>query len=171
MSLSFLILALLTLGGAVAAMTLHRLVHSVLALTMALAGLAGLYLNLGAQFVGLAQILVYVGAVAILIVFAVLLTRGAETGSQAEPGRRLRFSPLAGGIATTAVVFVVLAWAVLHSAALSGPQVSAPQVTMQQIGDTLMRRYILPLEVMGLMLTAALIGAVILALQEKPDAQ
>jgi NADH-quinone oxidoreductase subunit J len=171
MSFLFFILAALTLGGAIAAMTLRRLVHCALALTVALTGLAGLYLNLGAQFAGLAQILVYVGAVAILIVFAILLTRGADAGSDTEHSPSLSFSSLAGGIATTAAVFAVLAWVVLHSSALRASAASAPQATMQQIGDALMHRYVLPLEVIGLMLTAALIGAVILALQEKPEAQ
>ena len=73
---------MLTVAGAVAAMRLRNLVHSVLALTLAFAGLAAVYLQLGAQFVGFAQILVYVGAVAILVVFAVLLTRDTEASSQ-----------------------------------------------------------------------------------------
>ena len=78
MTLPFSILGALTIAGAAAALTLRNLVHCVLALTLAFVGLAGLYLQLGAQFVGFAQILVYVGAVAILIVFAILLTRGTE---------------------------------------------------------------------------------------------
>src|SRR5437867_11904771 len=78
MPLPFIIIALLTVGAAVAAMTLRNLVHCALVLTLALAGLAAFYLQLDAQFVGFAQILVYVGAVAILIVFAILLTRGSE---------------------------------------------------------------------------------------------
>jgi NADH-quinone oxidoreductase subunit J len=166
MSLSFLILAVLTLAGAVAAMTLRRLVHCALALTVALTGLAALYLNLGAQFVGLAQILVYVGAVAILIVFAILLTRSAEVRSQLT----LSSSLITGGV-VSAAVFAVLAWAVIHSSSLHSVSGAAPVVTMKQIGDALMERYVLPLEVIGLMLTAALIGAAILALQEKPDTQ
>ena len=79
---TFIILGLLTLAGAIAAMSLRNLVHCALALTVAFAGLAALYLQLDAQFVGFAQILVYVGAVAILIVFAVLLTRGTELPQQ-----------------------------------------------------------------------------------------
>src|SRR5216110_977453 len=77
---TFIILGLLTLAGAVAAMSLRNLVHCALALTVAFAGLAALYLQLDAQFVGFAQILVYIGAVAILIVFALLLTRGSDIG-------------------------------------------------------------------------------------------
>src|SRR6266705_3563544 len=82
MLIIFTILALLTLAGAIAALSLRNLVHCALALTMAFAGLAALYLQLDAQFVGLAQILIYIGAVAILIVFAILLTRGSEPPDQ-----------------------------------------------------------------------------------------
>src|SRR5437762_2664228 len=81
---SFTMLAAFVAVSAVAALTLRHLVHCALSLALTFLGLAGLYLQLGAQFIGLAQVLVYVGAVAILIVFAILLTRGTEPG----PGRR-----------------------------------------------------------------------------------
>ena len=110
MTVLFLILAGLTLTGAVAAMTLRRLVHCALALTVAFAGLATLYLALGAQFAGLAQLLVYVGAIAILIVFAILLTPGSSE-IETPPGWRSSFA----GIALALGVFGVLAWAVIAS--------------------------------------------------------
>lgn len=162
----FLILAILTLAGAVASMTLRRLVHCALALTVAFAGLAALYLNLGAEFAGLAQLLVYVGAIAILIVFAILLTRGGD--DTAEPV----FSPsgLAGAVIALAV-FAVLAWAV-ESSSIAHPSTipAAPSALMRSIGLALMQQYVVPLEIIALMLTAAMIGAVILALREKRSA-
>jgi NADH:ubiquinone oxidoreductase subunit 6 (subunit J) len=79
MSFVFYVLAALTVAGGLAAMLLKNTVHCALALTVAFAGLALLFLNLDAQFAGFAQILVYIGAVAILVVFAILLTRGSET--------------------------------------------------------------------------------------------
>src|SRR5260370_4326928 len=82
MTMVFALIALVSLAGAIAAMSLRNLVHCALCLVLALGGLASLFLQLSAQFVGLAQILVYVGAVAILIVFAILLTRGAEPSPQ-----------------------------------------------------------------------------------------
>src|SRR5713226_2890235 len=82
MPLVFVLLSIMTLAGAVAAMSLRNLVHCALALTVTFAGLAALYLQLNAQFVGFAQVLVYVGAVAILIVFAILLTRGSDPAGQ-----------------------------------------------------------------------------------------
>jgi NADH-quinone oxidoreductase subunit J len=167
MTLPFLILALVTLAGGVAAMTLRRLVHCALALTIAFIGLAALYLNLGAEFAGLAQLLVYVGAIAILIVFVILLTRGGDADPESS------FSPASfGGAVIALAVFAVLAWAV-ETSGIAGP-VSvrpAPPASMQQIGLTLMQHYVLPLEVIALMLTAAMIGAVVIALRGKRDAE
>src|SRR6478752_4184716 len=74
----FYLISALAVGGALAAVLLKNLVHCALALTVAFLGLALLFLRLDAQFAGFAQILVYVGAVAILVVFAILLTRGSE---------------------------------------------------------------------------------------------
>jgi NADH-quinone oxidoreductase subunit J len=163
MTLSFLILAIMTLAGGVAAMTLRRLVHCALALTIAFAGLAALYLNLGAEFAGLAQLLVYVGAIAILIVFAILLTRGGEETAE----KRFSSMGVAGGVLALAV-FAVLAWAITTSRAAQPTSLPpAPAAGMNQIGLALMEQYVAPLEVIALMLTAAMIGAVILALREK----
>jgi NADH-quinone oxidoreductase subunit J len=167
MTVPFLILAALTIAGATAAMTLRKLVHCALALAISLVGLAGLYLDLGAQFVGLAQVLVYVGAVVILIVFAILLTRADELPSP-------RVARAVSGVLVSACVFAVLAWAIVSgSPALASPQAATAQqqAAISGIGVALMRRFVLPLEVVGLLLTAALIGAVVIAMEEKHRAQ
>lgn len=166
MTLPFTIIAALTIAGAAAAMSLRNLVHCVLALTLAFAGLAGMYLLLGAQFVGFAQILVYIGAIAILTVFAILLTRGTEPDAFLDlPSAWVSNSVI------VAAVFGVLVWAV-HSSPLSRRTLPPPpQITVRQIGFALMDRFVLPLEVIGLLLTAALIGAVILAMHEKQAAK
>ena len=162
MSPTFTILALLTTGAAIAAMTLRNLVHCALALAVAFAGLAGLYLRLDAQFVGFAQILVYVGAVAILIVFAILLTR-----SSGPPESSVFSSSWCLGAGIAFAVFAVLTGVFLSSKGLTREIPPTPAATVHQIGDQLMTRYILPLEIIGLLLTAALIGAVIIAMREK----
>ena len=115
-------------------MGLRNPVHCVLALTVGFAGLAALYLQLGAQFVGFTQILVYVGAVAILVVFAIMMTHSA--------GRRRRARLLclldqrAASIA--AAVFAVLAWAISPARPRPTQLPPQPDVTVQQIGDALM---------------------------------
>ncbi|MEY4387644.1 MAG: hypothetical protein RLY20_2927 [Verrucomicrobiota bacterium] len=162
MSPVFIILALVTLLSASAAMSLRNLVHCSLSLVVTFAGLAALYLQLHAQFVGFAQVLVYIGAVAILIVFAILLTRSGDTPNQVvlAPG-------WIAGIIISAVVFAALGWAVLNSNAIAKQTPAAPDVTVKNIGDALMSKYVLPLEVMGLLLTAAMIGAVIIAMRDE----
>src|SRR5213593_4762154 len=142
MTVSFIIMATITIASAIAAMTLRNLVHCALALVGAFAGLAALYLQLEAEFVGFAQVLVYIGAVAILIVFAILLTRSGETPNQAAlaPG-------WIAGIATSAIVFAALGWAVLNSNAIVKQTPVAPATTVKNIGDALMTKYVLPLEV------------------------
>ena len=84
MSAAFLVLAIVTMVAACAAMTLRGLVHCALALAVAFAGIGTLYLSLGAQFLGLAQLLVYVGAIAVLIVFVILLTRGGDSDASTK---------------------------------------------------------------------------------------
>jgi NADH:ubiquinone oxidoreductase subunit 6 (subunit J) len=163
MDAGFVIIGGLTVISALAAMSLRNLVHCALCLTITFAGLAALYLKLNAQFVGLAQVLVYIGAVAILIVFAILLTRGDD-----QTPRAAILSPawwVGGGIAVLA--FCVLAAAIGSSAVSKTPATPAHLVTVEQIGHKLMRDYVLPLEVIGLLLTAALLGAVIIAMQER----
>ncbi len=166
MSIPFLIIAVLTIAAAVAAMSLRNLIHCALAVAVAFVGLAATYLQLDAQFVGFAQILVYVGAVAILIVFAALLTRGGE------PSQQTVFSgSWLTGIAVTAAVLGVLAWTIVRSSVTQRELPPAPAATVKQIGDALMNKYVLPLEVIGLLLTAALIGAVIIAIREEGKAK
>jgi len=162
MSPIFYLLAALTIAGGLATVLLKHLVHAALAVTVAFAGLALLYLQLDAQFAGFAQILVYIGAVAILIVFAILLTRGAEL-----PKGGVFSRSWFAGLVIAAAVFAVLAWAVLESVRAVPQQSTAPAVTVHDIGNALMGRYVLPLEIAGLLLTAATVGAVIVAMHEK----
>jgi NADH-quinone oxidoreductase subunit J len=163
MTPAFIIICLVTVLSGLAAMSLRNLIHCALSLAVTFAGLAALYLQLNAQFIGFAQILVYVGAVAILIVFAILLTRGIEL-----PGDSIYSSNGTVGAIVAAAVFAVMGGMILTSKSLSTSQPSEPIATVRQLGDQLMTKYILPLEALGLLLTAALIGAVILAMQETP---
>src|SRR5262245_7275707 len=128
MSFVFIILAILTLVGAIAAMTMRNLVHCALALTMAFAGLAAFYLKLDAQFVGFAQVLVYIGAVAILILFAILLTRGSEPPQQA-----IFSSSWMAGVAVAVIVTGLLAGLLFSSRALTHEAAAGTTATVQQI--------------------------------------
>ncbi len=162
MTPAFTIIAVLTIAAAVAAMSLRNLVHCALALTVAFAGLAAAYLQLEAQFVGFAQIFVYIGAVAILLVFAILLTRGGES-----PETNVFSKSWVWGLGVVLAVFSTLAWAIQNSFASQREPAETVQASVKQIGDALMTKFVLPLEVIGLLLTAALIGAVIIAMRDE----
>jgi NADH-quinone oxidoreductase subunit J len=166
MSPVFYLVSALAVAGGLAAVMLKNTVHCALALTAAFAGLALLFLELDAQFAGFAQILVYIGAVAILIVFAILLTRGSETPKDGVYSRNWL-----AGLVIAAAVFSVLAWAVLQSLSAFSNETAVPTVTVHDIGVALVGRYVLPLEIVALLLTAATIGAVIVAMHEKDGAR
>jgi NADH-quinone oxidoreductase subunit J len=164
MTIPFLVISILIVAGTAAAMGLRNPVHCVLALTVSFAGIAAIYLELGAQFVGFTQIMVYVGAVAILAVFAIMMTH-----HPGDPETRIFSRNAIVGAFTAAAVFAVIAWAVLAQPAATTPNTQPTSVTVQQIGNSLMHEYVLPLEIVGLLLTAALIGAVVIAMDRKED--
>ena len=161
--LAFVLLAALTIGSGIAAISLRNLIHCALCFATCLLGIAGIFLWLGAQFVGFAQVLVYVGAISILVVFAILLTRGAGN----ENGQRWFGTPL-----VSATIAALLAGVLLAS--LFGSNYSTPTAAQQSapapvvaIGQKLVTSHVLALEIIALMLTAALLGAVTLAMPER----
>jgi len=157
-TVAFIVIAILTLTGALAAATLQKLMHAALSLVVAFVGLAAFFFLLGAEFVGLVQVFVYIGAVAVLIVFTILLTR-----RDAATPDKFKW----GGVVIAIAVFSGLVWAILLTPTLSiaPPQIEA--LTVKRIGEVLMTDYVWPLQCVGLVLTAALIGALILVMEEK----
>jgi NADH-quinone oxidoreductase subunit J len=157
-NVAFLVIAIITLSGAFAAATLRKLIHAALCLVIAFVGLAASFFLLGAEFVGLVQVFVYVGAVAVLIVFTILLTRREVNGT-----RGINWS----GAIVALAVFGGLLWTILKTKSLA---IAAPQIeplTVKRIGEVLMTDFVWPLQCVGLVLTAALIGALVLVMEEK----
>jgi NADH-quinone oxidoreductase subunit J len=162
MRTAFLLLGLVTLVGGVGAMAFRRLVHCALSGALAFAGLAGVYLVLGAEFVAFAQVLVYVGAVAVLMLFVVLLTSPRSQATRQPLGR-----PALLGLGMAVLVFGGVASAVVASSVIQRPTPAAPACSTRLIGKALMTEAVLSLEVLGLLLTVALIGALVLAWRER----
>ena len=163
MTTVFCITALTTLASAVAAMSLRNLVHCVLCLTVSFIGMAMVYLQLSSQFVGFAQVMVYAGAVAILMIFALLLTRGGQELFMRE-WRPMHW--LVGGLVSLALL-AVLVGSILQSPVIqnTGPVDKVERV--KDLGQSLVYEYLLPLEALALLLTVALIGAALIALPTK----
>ena len=155
---AFLIIAIVMLSGALAAATLPKLIHAALFLVVAFIGLAAFYFLLGAEFVGLVQVFVYVGAVAVLIVFTILLTRREE-----ENTGGLNW----GGAVVAVAVFAGLVWAILSSSGVNAMPTAIEALTVRRIGEVLMTDYVWPLQCIGVLLTAALLGALVLVMEER----
>jgi NADH-quinone oxidoreductase subunit J len=155
---AFIAIAIFTLAGALAAACLRKLIHAALCLVIAFLGLAAFYFFLGAEFVGLVQVFVYVGAVAVLIVFTILLTRREE---EEDAGFNW------GGVIVAVAIFAGLLWAIMSTPATSVAASAIEPLTVKRIGEALMTSYVWPLQCVGLLLTAALIGALVLVMEER----
>jgi|SRR5437870_9010222 len=155
---AFIVISILTLAAALAAATLRKLMHAALSFAVAFVGIAAFFFLLGAEFVGLALVFIYIGAVAVLIVFTILLTR-----RDIEKDRGFNWS----GVIIAVALFCGLTWSILKTPSLSivAPHIRA--LTVKQIGEALMTSYVWPLQCIGLLLTAALIGALVLVMEEK----
>jgi NADH-quinone oxidoreductase subunit J len=157
-TVAFAIIAIFTLVFALAAATNPRLMHAALSFAVMYVGIAAFFFLLGAEFVGLVQIFVYVGAVAVLIVFTILLTRRDAEG---------RHGFKWGGVVVALAVFAGLVWATLKTDSLPARPLMVKAITVKEIGTTLMTQDVWPLLCVGVLLTAALIGALVLVLEDK----
>jgi len=153
-----IVIAIVILAGALAAALLPRLIHAALCLVVAFFGIAAFYFLLGAEFVGLVQVFVYVGAVAVLIVFTILLTR-----RDTDKERGFNWS----GVVIALAVFAALVWAIRGTPSLAVAAPAIEPLTVRRIGEVLMTDYVWPLQCVGLVLTAALLGALVLVMEEK----
>ena len=141
--------------GALLAVRLQNLVHGVYALILFFGALAGMFLLLMAEFIAAVQILVYIGAVGILLLFAIMLTERVA----GDDARRISSRGWFWGLAAAIAVFVLLLLPAIQGADLS--QAAQPHnPSVKALGHKLMEPYVVTLEVLALLLTAALIGAV-----------
>ncbi|MBI4436749.1 MAG: NADH-quinone oxidoreductase subunit J [Candidatus Omnitrophica bacterium] len=165
MELFFYLLATLTLLGALGAVLLKNLVHCALSLILFFAGIAGFYILLQAEFIAAVQILIYVGAVATLVLFAIMLTQNVIGETTLKGLGQNRWWAL--GISL--VVITVLVRAIQHQTLPSF--LPEGRVTTNEIGHTLVTTYVLPFEVISILLTGAMIGAIVVAMETKKNKQ
>ncbi len=159
----FWILSAITVLGALFAITLRNLIHCVLSLILFFLGIAGHYFLLRADFLGAVQILIYIGAVAVLMLFAIMLTRHV-TGD--EGPREVLGGKWWAGMGT-AIIIAGLLWAIIRKDQLANVlPISGAQTSVVEIGKALVADWVVPFEAMAVLLTAALIGAVVIALEE-----
>lgn len=155
----FLGLALFTATGALVVALAPNLYHNALGLVMSFFGVAGIYALLEAEFLAVSQILVYVGAISTLITFAVMLTRGMMFGRTSNYNNQLL--PVA---ITTSLLFLVLVGLLVNVPWPNDPQVLKPgEEIIADLGELFVTTYLVPFELMAVMLLVALAGAIMLA--------
>ncbi|MCY4251922.1 MAG: NADH-quinone oxidoreductase subunit J [Thaumarchaeota archaeon] len=160
---AFLALSVLTIASAIAALELRSLVYGAIALMGTLGGIAGFFLLLDSPFVAMFQIAVYVGSIAVLILFTVMLVRRELIFTKVEDRRRRL-----AGVGLMLVAMASLG-AVIVNSGISGITTDEPAVDFREIGADFLVRYWPALILMGLVLSGAVTGAMVLARREDTE--
>jgi NADH-quinone oxidoreductase subunit J len=163
--IAFWILAVVVLVSGLMVDSLRNIFHCAIALILCLSGVAGIYILLHAEFLAAAQVLIYVGAVAVLMVFAIMLTTQMSLKKLIQTNQHATVAFLC------CVVFATFAAGLLWKTTSMGiwqpAQVALPEQNVMTIGKLLMTHFMLPFEVISVLLLAAMIGAIVLARKEK----
>jgi len=170
----FLLSALLTLGGAIMVVVSKNLMHSCVYLLTSFLGVAGLYVTLSADFVAVTQLMVYVGGVVILMLFAVMLTRGTESdapnkfGLSKIPGMGSKKTYIIASVWTLVIALIV--GTIIRNVYLGIPAKLESETftsTVEALGTLLVTDHILAFEFSSILLLGALVGAAIIARPKK----
>ncbi len=160
--IAFYALAITILGNAALVVFARNIVHSVLFLAITFISMAGLFLLLDADFIAAIQVLVYAGAVCIMVVFGIMLIQRPDMKDT-----NLFNTQLIAGTGVVALVFALCAILAGRTAWTDLVATQAvPENTIQVIGALLMSKYVIPFEVVAILLLVALIGAIVIARDE-----
>jgi len=155
--IAFALMALVTVGSALKVVTTRNVVHAALFLVLVFAGIAGLFILLGAEFTANVQVLVYIGAIVVLFLFGIMLTRARVSESE-EPPRSQKV--MAGFVAL--LLLVILGGTLWN--AFEDDELPAERVqTTAEVSDAIFSTYLIPFEVVSVLLLAALVGAIVVA--------
>ena len=160
--IAFWVLSAVTLVAAGGVMVSRNLLHAVLFLILSFVGIAGFFVLLSADFLAMAQIIIYVGAIAVLVLFAILLTPHASRDN-AETAMLLPAVLLS---VCLGAVFLF----VIHDAKWS-TVTESPGLGASELGEALLTTWVLPFEIASVLLTAALVGAIMLARSAQEEAE
>ncbi len=166
--IAFVGLSVAALGSGLAMVLGRQPVHCAVVFLVTLLSLAGLFLLLGAEFVGILQIVIYAGAILVLFLFVIMLLH-AHSGE--GPRVKLRAQPVLAGLLALGLL-LGLGTALLSAASLGRPHPGPPPEgfgTAKAVGTTLFARFLLPFEVTSVLLLLGVIGAVVLGRREAPE--
>ena len=160
--IAFWVLAAVTLVAAGGVMVSRNLLHAVLFLILTFVGIAGFFVLLSADFLAMAQIIIYVGAIAVLVLFAILLTPRA--GRDNSETKMLLPAVLLSVCLAAVFLFVIqdAQWSTVTE---------SPNLGAAELGEALLTTWVLPFEIASVLLTAALVGAIMLARSAQEEAE
>ncbi|MBO8171999.1 MAG: NADH-quinone oxidoreductase subunit J [Bacillaceae bacterium] len=162
--IAFFILSLFTIGGAVFMISFTRVVHMVVSLAFTFLSIAGLYVLLEAEFVAVTQVIVYAGAVAIMMLFGIMLTPHREQEEDAGRAQKV--------VAFIAVAaFFLIAFFIIQGTTWDPSVHHFTEDNTTMIGKTIFTQYVIPFELVSVLLLVALVGAIILAKREENDSE
>lgn len=161
-AIAFWILSAVTLVAAGGVMVSRNLLHAVLFLILTFVGVAGFFVLLSADFIAMAQVIIYVGAIAVLVLFAILLTPRASR----DNGETKMLLPGALLSVCLAAVFLFVIRDATWSEVAADPGLGA-----EQLGEALLTTWVLPFEIASVLLTAALVGSIMLARSPQEEAE
>ena len=152
----FFILAAMTMIGAVGTVAARNVVHAALFLILSLMAVAGLFVLLLAEFLAIVQVLIYGGAITILLLFALMLTRARETSLKLDNNQRvLAFLATGAVFAALTAIFLMSDW--------PGPVEDPQRPGFIAISEVLFQQWAIPFEIASLVLLVALIGAIVIS--------
>jgi NADH-quinone oxidoreductase subunit J len=167
-ALFFYLFAVVCVGSAFMVIASRNPVHSVLFLILAFVNAAGLFVLMGAEFLAMILVVVYVGAVAVLFLFVVMMLDVDFAELRQGFLQYLPFGMVIGGIFLAELLFVVGAWTIGSNLSLASPIPPPAQVSnTEAIGIVLYTRYVYFFELAGMVLLVAMIGAIVLTLQHR----
>ncbi len=158
----FILVAIATAVAALATVTSRNLVHAALFLAITLSGIGGVFLVLHADFVAMVQLVVYVGAIAVLFLFGLMLTRAPIGREALDSQNRVMGAVIAGIMFAVLVTLIIEAYGNAPAAEMTGPNVA-------DIGVAIFANWVFPFEVLSMLLLGALIGAVLLSRRESGE--
>jgi NADH-quinone oxidoreductase subunit J len=163
--IAFFIFSILAIGGAIGVVTTRRLFHSALYLVLSLFGVAGYYVLLSAGFLAVVQLMVYIGAIAILILFAIMFSRQGMAVKQTQRNHQWWVSLIIAALLLVVLLLSVNAVDWNRNVTDAVP----PDNMVELLGLAFLGSYLMPFMVIGVLLSVALIGAVILAREKTPE--
>jgi NADH:ubiquinone oxidoreductase subunit 6 (subunit J) len=173
----FVLLTIITLGSAIVVVTNRNLFHAALALMVSFAGVAGFYITLDAGFLAAAQLLVYIGAISILVIFAIMMTRRLMQATE-PPFNSQRGLGIVGALASFVIIALVIGqyWP-------TTPSKEVPMASRTIVDDVILQgsvaelgrsfvnidAFVIPFELASILLLAALVGAILVAWPKTED--